>query len=253
MKALILAAGRGERLRPLTDHTPKPLLEAGGRPLIEHTILALARAGCTELVVNLAHLGGLIEDRLGDGGRLGVRIRYSHEGEEALETGGGIYHALPLLGAGPFLVVNGDLATDYPFERLRGGPAGLAHLVLPRNNVPHYDNLPDISAYAIGILDPSMDSDPELQQVLLLLRQCTPLRRRTKRAQREVQWREESLFPMQTLVRCMQVISPHCCRSWGRSPRDPSRVGGTSTPCAPPAPHPPHLCGANRARLADGG
>ena len=84
---------------------------------------------------------------------------------------------------------------------------GLAHLVLPRNNVPHYDNLPDISAYAIGILDPSMDSDPELQQVLLLLRQCTPLRRRTKRAQREVQWREESLFPMQTLVRCMQVQS----------------------------------------------
>ena len=137
MKALILAAGRGERLRPLTDHTPKPLLEAGGRPLIEHTILALARAGCTELVVNLAHLGGLIEDRLGDGGRLGVRIRYSHEGEEALETGGGIYHALPLLGAGPFLVVNGDLATDYPFERLRGGPAGLAHLVLVENP-PHH-------------------------------------------------------------------------------------------------------------------
>ena len=86
---------------------------------------------------------------------------------------------------------------------------GLVHLVLPRNNVPHYDNLPDISAYAIGILDPSMDSDPELQQVLLLLRQCTPLRRRTKRAQREVQWREESLFPMQTLVRCMQVYYSH--------------------------------------------
>jgi hypothetical protein len=82
---------------------------------------------------------------------------------------------------------------------------GMRHLMLPRNNVPHYDNLPDISAYAIGIIDPAMDSSPELQQVLLLLRQCTPLRRRTKRAQREVQWREESCFAMQTLLRCMQV------------------------------------------------
>ena len=93
----------------------------------------------------------------------------------------------------------------------------LRHLILPRNNVPHYDNLPDISAYALGILDPTMDSDPELQQVLLLLRQCTPLRRRTKRAQREVQWRENSLFPMQTLVRCMQGtllgLYPNCLKS----------------------------------------
>ena len=82
----------------------------------------------------------------------------------------------------------------------------LKHLVLPRNNIPHYDNLPDINTYALGILDPAKDSDPELQQVLLLLRQCTPLRRRTKRAQREVQWREESWFAMQTLVRCLQVL-----------------------------------------------
>jgi hypothetical protein len=91
-----------------------------------------------------------------------------------------------------------------------------AHLVLPRNNVPHYDNLPDISYYALGILDPSMDSDPELQQVLLLLRQCTPLRRRTKRAQREVQWRQESLFAMQTLLRCTQGtllgLYPNCLK-----------------------------------------
>jgi len=137
MKALILAAGRGERLRPLTDHTPKPLLEAGGQALIEHTILALARAGFTELVVNLAHLGGQIQARLGDGGRLGVRIAYSHEGEEALETGGGIHHALPLLGAEPFLVVNGDLATDYPFARLQSRPTGLAHLVLVENPAHH--------------------------------------------------------------------------------------------------------------------
>jgi len=136
MRALILAAGRGERLRPLTDHTPKPLLEAGGRPLIEHTISALARAGFTELVVNLAHLGEQIQARLGDGSRLGVSIAYSHEGEEALETGGGIFNALPLLGDGPFAVVNGDLATDFPFERLRGHPRGLAHLALVPN--PHH-------------------------------------------------------------------------------------------------------------------
>lgn len=137
MKALILAAGRGERLRPLTDHTPKPLLEAGGRPLIEHTIAALARAGFTELVINLAHLGGHIQAQLGNGSRLGVRIAYSPEGEEALETGGGIHHALPLLGGQPFLVVNGDLATDYPFERLKDQPAGLAHLVLVANPIHH--------------------------------------------------------------------------------------------------------------------
>ncbi len=137
MKALILAAGRGERLRPLTDHTPKPLLEAGGRPLIEHTIAALARAGFSELVINLAHLGGHIQARLGDGSRLGVTIAYSPEGEEALETGGGIHHALPLLGGQPFLVVNGDLATDYPFERLKNQPEGLAHLVLVANPVHH--------------------------------------------------------------------------------------------------------------------
>jgi len=137
MKALILAAGRGERLRPLTDHAPKPLLEAGGRPLIEHTIIALARAGFTGLVVNLAHLGGQIQSCLGDGSRLGVAIAYSHEGEEALETGGGIHHALPLLGEGPFLVVNGDLATDYPFARLHARPEGLAHLVLVENPAHH--------------------------------------------------------------------------------------------------------------------
>lgn len=137
MKALILAAGRGERLRPLTDHTPKPLLEAGGLPLIEHIINALARAGFHDLVVNLAHLGEKIQNRLGDGSQLGVTIAYSHEGDEALETGGGIFRALPLLGEEPFLVVNGDLATDYPFERLHNQPQGLAHLVLVNNPSHH--------------------------------------------------------------------------------------------------------------------
>lgn len=137
MKALILAAGRGERLRPLTDHTPKPLLEAGGKPLIEHTIDALAKSGFGDLVINLSHLGEQIRQRLGNGDRLGVRIEYSHEGEVALETGGGIQKALPLLGNGPFLVVNGDIATDFPFQRLLDRPEGLAHLVLV-NNPPHH-------------------------------------------------------------------------------------------------------------------
>jgi MurNAc alpha-1-phosphate uridylyltransferase len=136
MKAMILAAGRGERLRPLTDHTPKPLLAAGGRPLIEHTLVALVKGGITDIVVNTAHLGEQIEDYLGDGGRFGARITYSPEGE-ALETGGGILRALPLLGDRPFLVVNGDIATDFPFARLLDQPKGLAHLVLVPNP-PHH-------------------------------------------------------------------------------------------------------------------
>lgn len=137
MKAMILAAGRGERLRPLTDRTPKPLLPAGGRPLIEHTIAALARAGFPEILINLSHLGEQIQARLGDGARLGAKLLYSPEGETALETGGGIHRALPLLGGEPFLVVNGDIATDYPFERLHTQPFGLAHLVLT-DNPPHH-------------------------------------------------------------------------------------------------------------------
>lgn len=136
MKAMILAAGRGERMRPLTDHTPKPLLAAGGRPLIEHLVAALVDGGINELIVNTAHLGEQIEQYLGDGRRFGARIVYSPEGE-ALETGGGIFRALPLLGDGPFLVVNGDIATDFPFARLKDHPAGLAHLVLVPNP-PHH-------------------------------------------------------------------------------------------------------------------
>jgi MurNAc alpha-1-phosphate uridylyltransferase len=136
MKAMILAAGRGERMRPLTDRTPKPLLTAGGRPLIEHTIESLVRSGFVDIVVNTAYLGDQIEAHLGHGASLGARIAYSAEGE-ALETGGGIYRALPLLGEDPFLVVNGDVATDYPFGRLRSQPSGLAHLVLVSNPSHH--------------------------------------------------------------------------------------------------------------------
>lgn len=133
---MILAAGRGERMRPLTDHIPKPMLRAGGRTLIEYHIFGLAQAGISQIIINHAHLGGQIEQALGDGGRYGVDIRYSPEGE-ALETGGGIYRALPWLEDGPFVVVNGDVWTDYPFARLPPEPAGLAHLVLV-DNPPHH-------------------------------------------------------------------------------------------------------------------
>ncbi len=136
MKAMILAAGKGERLRPLTLHTPKPLVRAAGVPLIEYHVRALAAAGFTELVINHAWLGQQIEDYLGDGARFGVRIAYSAEGEP-LETGGGIFQALPLLGDQPFVLVNGDIFTDYPFAQLRRPLSGLAHLVLVANPAHH--------------------------------------------------------------------------------------------------------------------
>jgi len=137
MQVLILAAGRGERMRPLTDHTPKPLLTAGGRPLIEYHLDALARAGLRDVVVNLAHLGDRIRAALGNGARYGLRIRYSDEGEQALETGGGIMRALDLLDDAPFAVVNADVYTDYPYAGLPAAPPGLAHLVLVDNPVHH--------------------------------------------------------------------------------------------------------------------
>lgn len=137
MKALILAAGKGERMRPLTDHTPKPLLRAGGASLIEHRIQTLARDGLHDLVINHATHGALIETALGDGRRYGVRIRYAAEGAEPLETGGGIFNALPLLGEQPFVVVNADIWSDYPLQRLPREPEGLAHLVLVANPAHH--------------------------------------------------------------------------------------------------------------------
>lgn len=136
MKAMILAAGKGERLRPLTLHTPKPLVRAAGVPLIEYHLRALAAAGFTEVVVNHAWLGQQIEDYLGDGSRFGVSIAYSAEAEP-LETGGGIFKALPLLGDQPFALINGDIFTDYPFAELRRPLVGLAHLVLVANPVHH--------------------------------------------------------------------------------------------------------------------
>lgn len=132
MKAMILAAGRGNRMRPLTDHTPKPLLRVGGKPLIVYHIERLAAAGIRNLVINHAHLGAQIEQALGDGAPLGVRIRYSPE-TRALETGGGIFQALPLLGDAPFLVVNGDVWTDIDPRDLELRPGDLAQIVLVDN------------------------------------------------------------------------------------------------------------------------
>src|SRR5256885_15814498 len=134
MKAMILAAGRGERMRPLSDAVPKVLLEVRGKPLIVWSIEALARSGIREIVINHAHLGHMIEAALGDGRRLEVAIRYSREAE-ALETAGGIAQALPLLGDRPFLVVNGDLFCDFDLSRLVGIELEqkLAHLVLVPN------------------------------------------------------------------------------------------------------------------------
>ena len=132
MNAIILAAGRGERMRPLTDHTPKPLLLAGGKPLIVYHVERLAAAGLRNIVINHAHLGHRIEAALGDGSRWGATIRYSPEGR-ALETGGGIFKALPLLAPGPFVVVNGDIWTDLDFAQLHLGDGLLAHLVLVDN------------------------------------------------------------------------------------------------------------------------
>lgn len=138
MKVMLLAAGKGTRMLPLTAHTPKPLLQAGGRSLIEHQIAKLKAAGFTELVINTAWLGEQLEQALGDGSRLGVQIEWSRE-DEPLETAGGIIRALPLLGEGPFAAVNADIWTDYPFERLRGALATdmHAHLVLVANPPQH--------------------------------------------------------------------------------------------------------------------
>lgn len=135
--AMILAAGRGERMRPLTDHIPKPLLEAGGEPLIHYHLTALSRAGFRRVVINHSHLGRMIESALGDGSRWGLSIDYSPETEGALETGGGIYKALPLLGETPFLVVNGDIWTDFDYAGIDCPEKSLAHLVLVENPSHH--------------------------------------------------------------------------------------------------------------------
>jgi MurNAc alpha-1-phosphate uridylyltransferase len=133
MKAMILAAGRGERMRPLTDATPKALLSAGRQTLIEHHIEALSAARVRDIVINVAWLGDLIKAHLGNGRRYGVDIEYSEEPDGALETGGGILHALPLLGSDPFWLVNGDVRTDFKFPEKSLSVNDLGHLIFVKN------------------------------------------------------------------------------------------------------------------------
>ena len=175
-KAMILAAGRGERMRPLTDRLPKALLEAAGKPLIVHLIEHLARAGVSELVVNVSHFADQIEERLGNGALLGVHVSYSRE-ESPLETGGGIAYALPLLGDAPFLVVNSDVYSDFDFRRLEPAAAALArgdrdaHLVLVDNPPEHpqgdfvlrdsrvlAEGTPRLTFSGIGVYSPALFS-----------------------------------------------------------------------------------------------
>lgn len=182
MKAFILAAGRGERMRPLTDHTPKPLLVAGGKPLIVWHLERLAAAGFREIVINHAHLGEQIEAALGDGAQWGLRIAYSPEPPGALETAGGIASALPLLGDQPFLVVNGDVYCEFDFGRFLRSTAGMAHLVMVDNPTHHtagdfsldgervtYANGEQTLTYAgIGVFSPSFFADVQPGTVMKL-------------------------------------------------------------------------------------
>lgn len=148
--ALIFAAGLGERMRPLSDHTPKPLLMAGGKPLIEWHLEKLAAAGVHYVVINTSHLAEQFPQTLGDGSRWGLRIRYAYEGPTPLETGGGMLNALPLLGPEPFLAVSGDIWCDADVAGLPAEPAGLAHLLLVDNPDHHPEG--DFALDAQGVL-----------------------------------------------------------------------------------------------------
>ena len=156
MKALLFAAGRGERMRPLTDITPKPLLAAGGKRLIEWHLERLAAGGVRDVVINIAHLAAQFPDALGNGSRYGVHVEYSREGEVPLETGGGMLHALPLLGHAPFLAINADTFTDFDFAVLPVNPRGAAELVLVDNPPQHPQG--DFGIDADGKLLPRADS-----------------------------------------------------------------------------------------------
>lgn len=157
--ALILAAGRGERMRPLTDTTPKPLLDVHGKPLIVHHIEKLAAIGVNYIVVNTAHLADRFPEALGDGSRWGVRIRYSYEGPEPLETGGGMLKALPLLGDEPFIVVSADIWSDFDYATLPREPEGLAHLVMVEN--PDFHPGGDFSLHGDRLYDDDAPVDAE--------------------------------------------------------------------------------------------
>lgn len=152
MKAMILAAGLGNRMRPLTDHLPKPLLPAGGKPLIEYHLDNIARAGIREVIINLAYLGDKIRAHLGDGKQFGLHIQYSEE-PEPLETGGALFHALSLLGDEPFLLVNGDVWCDIEFAQFIQSPLQenqLGKLLLVPN--PDFHPLGDFALDGAGLL-----------------------------------------------------------------------------------------------------
>ncbi|GAA4889404.1 N-acetylmuramate alpha-1-phosphate uridylyltransferase MurU [Ferrimonas pelagia] len=158
MKAMILAAGRGERMRPLTDHTPKPLLPVRGKPLIEYHLEALARLGVRDVVINHAWLGAQLPAVLGDGARWGMTLHYSDEGDSALETGGGILKALPLLGEAPFLLINGDVYCPHDWAALPAlAPGDLAHLLLVAN--PSHNLAGDFHLEAGRVVD---EGEPRL-------------------------------------------------------------------------------------------
>jgi MurNAc alpha-1-phosphate uridylyltransferase len=173
MKALILAAGKGERMRPLTEHTPKPLLAARGKPLIEWHLERLAAMGVRDVVINVSWLADRFEPALGNGRRWGLRLQFSPEGAEPLETGGGMLQALPLLGSEPFLAVNGDIFCDVDFATLPVEPAGVAHLVLvanpdhhPRGDFAldaagrvHADGVRRLTFAGVGVYRPELLSD----------------------------------------------------------------------------------------------
>lgn len=184
MKAMILAAGRGERMRPLTDSLPKPLLAVGGKPLIVHHIEKLAAAGVTTLVINHAWLGHKLVEALGDGSAFGVQIHWSAEAS-ALETAGGIVQALPLLGPAPFLVINGDTWLDLDYRTLVTQPLGedLAHLWLVPNppqhpggdfslNAGRVQDAPAFTFSGVGLYDPAAFADlpPGVRKLAPLLR-----------------------------------------------------------------------------------
>lgn len=187
MQAMILAAGKGERMRPLSLHTPKPLLQVGGKPLLQYHIESLVAASVDHIVINTGRLGEMIQDWFGDGDSFGVQIQYSHEGEEPLGTGGGIRKALPLLGDVPFILVNGDIWTDFDYRVLPVRPDGLAHLVMVDN--PAHNPAGDFAlkggllstsgqtlhTYSgIGIYDPRMfsETDTQLFSLVPLLKQA---------------------------------------------------------------------------------
>ena len=158
MRALIFAAGKGERMRPLSLHTPKPLLNVGGKPLIVWQIEKLAAIGVGDIVINTSWLAAQFPAVLGDGSDFGVHLHYCFEGAEPLETGGGLLHALPQLGPAPFIVVNGDIWSDYDFARLPEQPSGLAHLVLVA--LPESRPLGAFERAVSALLPASADAEP---------------------------------------------------------------------------------------------